>query len=299
MSAKKHGLGRGFKSLIPDDFDLIDDSFDPTASEDEKVSDLRKIFISDTQPDKDQPRKDFDQEALEELSMSIKEHGVLQPIVVYPKAGKFIIVAGERRYRAAKMAGLDKIPAIVRTMSSQHILEVSLIENLQRKDLNPLETATAFMKLKNQFNLSMDDIAKRMGAKSISAISNKMRLLKLPKDVQVMVAEKKLKEGQVRPLIGLEPELAIDIAKKIVKEGWSARKVEQFIVQLKEQGSSSEKRTNNLSKVEDYYKKDLEKISKSLDTKVKIRSNSKGSGTITLAFKNKDDFDRIEKLLLK
>lgn len=142
MSAKpKKGLGRGFASLIPDE--LLDESFDPTSSQDEQVSDLRTIKVSEIQPDPEQPRRSFDQKALEQLAASIREHGILQPIVVVVKAGSYTIVAGERRWRAAKLAELDKIPAIVRTLSDQHKLELSLIENLQRRNLNPLETATA------------------------------------------------------------------------------------------------------------------------------------------------------------
>lgn len=295
MSAKKHGLGRGFSSLIPDD--LLDEAFDPTASEDEKISDLKEINLNEIQPDPNQPRKNFDPEGLEELALSIKQHGVLQPIVVTPKSNNYIIVAGERRFRAAKIAGLDKMPAIVRTLDSQNILELSLIENLQRKDLNPLETATAFIKLRDQFNLTMDQIAERMGAKSVSAISNKIRLLKLPKEVQKMVADRKLKEGQVRPLIGLNPDLAVEITEKIIKEGWSARKIEQFIVDIKSQGP--EKQITKTSEIKHSYEDQIKAFSSALDTKVKIRSNSKGAGKLTIEFKNEEDLKRIQNIITK
>ena len=140
MAAKK-ALGRGFDSLIPSE--LFDESFDPTASQDERVSELRMLKIKEVSADPDQPRRHFDEVALAELSDSIKEHGVVQPIVVTPHKNGYLIVAGERRYRASKLAGLEKIPALVRTLSAQHKLELSLIENLQRQDLNVLETATA------------------------------------------------------------------------------------------------------------------------------------------------------------
>jgi ParB family chromosome partitioning protein len=140
VSAKKTGLGRGFESLIPTE--LLDESFDPTASEDGQVSDLRLIKLSEIIADPNQPRRSFDEDSLEELAASIKEHGVLQPIVVTPHQGSYMVVAGERRFRAAGMAQLEKIPALVRTLNNQHKLEVSLIENLQRRDLNPLETAS-------------------------------------------------------------------------------------------------------------------------------------------------------------
>ena len=170
MSAKKSGLGRGFSSLIPTE--LLDESFDPTASQDEQISELRHIKLSEIVADPDQPRRLFDEAAMAEMTASVAEHGILQPIVVTPHAGKYQIVAGERRYRASVLAKLDKIPAIVRTLSNQHKLELSLIENLQRKDLNVLETATAYVKLRDQFNLTLDEIGRRVGGKSVSASSN-------------------------------------------------------------------------------------------------------------------------------
>ncbi|MDO4684293.1 MAG: ParB/RepB/Spo0J family partition protein [Candidatus Saccharibacteria bacterium] len=294
MSAKKRGLGRGFSSLIPDE--LFDESFDPTASQDEQVSDLRTIKLAEIAPDPDQPRRVFDEAGLEELAASIREHGVLQPIVVVPREGGYMIVAGERRWRAATIAKLDKIPAIVRTLSDQHKLELSLIENLQRHDLNPIETATAYVKLRDQFNLSLDTIARRMGAKSVSTISNKMRLLKLPKQVRLMIAEGSLTEGQVRPLIGLDEAMALDIAARIAKEGWSARKVEQLIVQLKQQ-SKAEEPAKAVKKAVTSYDNDIARLSEHLGAKVKISSNSKGAGRITIAFKDADEYARLQKLL--
>ena len=184
MPAKK-GLGRGFDSLIPTE--LLDESFDPTAEQDERVSDLRYIKLASIMPDPDQPRREFDDDALVELSKSIKEHGVLQPVVVRPHGDGYMIVAGERRFRASKLAKLDRIPALVRTLSGQHRLELSLIENIQRRDLNPLETATAYLKLRDQFNLILDDIGKRVG-KTSAAIANTMRLLRLPGAVRDVVA---------------------------------------------------------------------------------------------------------------
>ena len=162
----KKGLGCGFNSLIPTN--LIDEAFDPTAHQDDKMSELRHIPIEQIIPDPDQPRRVFDQDALEELATSIKEHGVVQPIVVVPQKDKFLIVAGERRWRASKIAQLKKVPCIVRSMSDQHRLEVSLIENLQQHDLNALETATAYLKLRDQFNMTLEQIGQRVGGKSVS-----------------------------------------------------------------------------------------------------------------------------------
>lgn len=295
MSSKKRGLGRSFSSLIPDE--LFDESFDPTLEQDEKVSDLRQIRVEDISSDPGQPRKNFDQDALEQLSSSIVEHGILQPIVLVPsKDSGYIIVAGERRWRAAKMAGLDKVPAIIRTLSSQHKLELSLIENLQRRDLNPIETATAYLKLRDQFNMSLDMIAQRMGVGAVSTISNKLRLLKLPKSVLDLVAKGDIREGQVRPLIGLDPEVVEDTVRRIISEGWSARKVEQFVVNLKTAASDREEpKPRELAEV--VYADRIKLISDRLNTKVKISTNSKGAGRITINFKNEEDLERINQLL--
>src|SRR5690606_22512626 len=175
MSAKK-GLGRGFDSLIPTE--LLDESFDPTAQQDNQVSDLRNIKVSEISADPGQPRRHFDDAALAELAASVKQHGILQPIVVTPGGGGYVIVAGERRWRGTMQAGLDKIPALVRTLTDQHRLELSLIENLQRRDLNVIETATAYLKLRDQFNLTLAQIGYNVGGKSVSAISNTLRLLR-------------------------------------------------------------------------------------------------------------------------
>ncbi len=217
MAKPKKGLGRGFSSLIPEE--LLDESFDPTATQDQQVSDLRQIRLTKIVPDHDQPRRHFDDAALDELAQSIKAHGVLQPIVVIPRGDGYMIVAGERRWRAAQRAGIDKIPALVRTLSSQHKLELSLIENLQRKDLNPLETATAYLKLRDQFNLTLEEIAVRMGAGGVSTISNKLRLLKLHASVRTALAEGKLTEGQARPLVGLDDTLVKEVLPRSTAPG--------------------------------------------------------------------------------
>lgn len=286
----KKGLGRGFSSLIPDE--LLDESFDPTASQDQQVSDLRQIKINQIAPDEEQPRRHFDEAALEELASSIKEHGVLQPIVVLPKGDGYIIVAGERRWRAATKAGLQKVPALVRTLSAQHKLEISLIENLQRKDLNPLETATAYLKLRDQFNLTLDEIASRMGAGAVSTISNKLRLLKLHKAVQEALVAGVITEGQARPLIGLDDAVVEKVLPLIRKEQWSARRIEQFIVDLKK-GDTPELKPAQAAKPQ----REISQLTKRFSTPVKIRTNSKGAGVITIQFKDSDDFERIEKLL--
>lgn len=286
----KKGLGRGFDSLIPTD--LIDESLDPTAAQDEKLSDLRELNIDDVSPDPDQPRRLFDEEALNEMADSIKEHGIIQPLIVTPIDGQFLIVAGERRYRGAKIAGLKTIPALVRTLSDQHKLELSLIENLQRRDLNVLETATAYLKLRDQFNMSLEQIGTRVGGKAPSSISNTLRLLRLPESVRRALQGGHLSEGQARPLVGVDPEIVEEVLPRILKEEWSARKIEQFIVDLKK-----EKKTPDPKKETVQYQSTSKFMAKRLDAKVQIRSNTKGAGQIVISFKNDDDFSRITKLI--
>ena len=227
----KKGLERGFDSLIPTN--LFDEAFDPTAGQDATMSQLRQLPIADIIPDPDQPRRFFDEEALRELADSVSRHGVVQPIVVTPHGSQFMIVAGERRWRAAQLAGLVEIPSIIRSLSDQHRLEVSLIENLQRRDLNPLETATAYMKLRDQFNMTLEQIGQHVGGKSVSTISNTLRLLKLPSVVRTALFENKISEGQARTLVGLPDDVAEDLLRQTIHQGWSVRKLEQMIAAWK------------------------------------------------------------------
>lgn len=299
MSAAKKGLGRGFESLIPTD--LIDDSFDPnsvfdpTAQQDEKVSQEKTMALSKLQANPDQPRRSFDQASLEELAESIKEHGVIQPIIVTPRDGRYEIVAGERRYRASKMAGVKEIPVIIRSMTDQNQLEISLIENIQRRDLNTIETAVAYAKLRDQFNLNNEQIAKRVH-KSIPAVINTMRLLKLPSEVVALIAEGQLTEGQARPLIGHDTNVIIKVIPRIISEEWSARKVEQYIVNLKNAKAEKEKPASGAA-VENSHEAQIEALRARLNAKVDIRTNTKGAGKIVIPFKNQAELDRIQKIL--
>lgn len=288
----KKGLGRGFESLIP--IDLIDEGFDPTARQDEQVSELRLLPLSRIIPDPDQPRRNFEEEALQELAASIKEHGVIQPIIVIPYGDQYQIVAGERRFRAAVMAGLEQIPAIIRTLSDQNKLEISLIENLQRRDLNVIETATAYAKLRDQFNLTNEAIGERVH-KSPSAVNNTMRLLRLPREVQYLVAEGELSEGQVRPLIAWDTDFVLKLVPRIVAEGWSARKVEQYLVSLKK----GDKTPPAPHQAEVMYAQRAQALKNHLKTDVAIQVNTKGTGRITIHFKDQAELDRIQSLLEK
>lgn len=292
MPKQKKGLGRGFDSLIPTD--LFDETFDPTAKQDEKVSELRNVILSDVTADPDQPRRHFDEIALKDLAGSIKIHGILQPIVVTPKGNGYQIVAGERRFRAAKLAGLEKVPVLVRSLSAQHKLELSLIENIQRRDLNPLETATAYLKLRDQFNMTLEQIGERVGGKSVSAVSNTLRLLRLPDLVKTALLEGRITEGQARPLVGLDEALVLDFAPRIIAEEWSARRIEQYIVALRS-GKAAKKSTSTTSVYDDV----ATQLARRLSADIRIKTGSKGSGKITIAFKNADELNRIQNLLEK
>jgi ParB family chromosome partitioning protein len=286
------GLGRGFESLIP--IDLLDDSFDPTNQLDEKLSELKNLKISDVTADPDQPRRTFDQDALNELAASVREHGVLQPIIVTKTGGSYQIVAGERRFRASQIAGLETIPALVRTLTDQNKLELSLIENLQRRDLNSIETATAYQKLRDQFNLTNEEIGKRVN-KSQSAVQNTMRLLKLPKNVCELIAEGKLTEGQARPLISWDEAFINEVVPRIIAEEWSARKVEQYVVNAK--NGKNHPKVQTVKDNESRHEQKIVTLRDRLKTDVNIRVNNKGAGTIVIKFTNEKDLDRLQKLL--
>ncbi len=285
------GLGRSFESLIPTD--LIDESFDPTAAQDGQVSELRSLPITSIEADPDQPRRHFDEEAIDELAQSVKEHGVIQPIIVIRKGEGYQIVAGERRFRAATKAGLEKIPALVRSLTNQHKLELSLIENLQRRDLNVIETATAYAKLRDQFNLTNEQIGERVH-KSPSAVNNTMRLLKLPKEVQYLVAEGELTEGQVRPLIARDADFVLKLIPRIIAEEWSARKIEQYIVNSKKDDASDDQ---TIAAPDARFDARITSMKNRLETDVAIRMNSRGAGRIVITFKSQDELERLQSLI--
>ena len=219
-------LGRGFASLIPTD--LVDEEFDPTSLEDEQLSQLLDLPLSKITPDPNQPRQTFDPQALEALTTSIKANGILQPLVVVRSGSTYQIVAGERRFRAAQLAGLEKVPAIVRTLDAQKRLEISIIENAQREDLNAIELATAYAKLQSQFNLSPKGIGTRIG-KSESSVVNTLRLLNLPDFAKKAMVEHNLPEALMRPLIPL-PETEIQkLLPRLIDEGWTVKKLEDYL----------------------------------------------------------------------
>ena len=292
----KKGLGRGFSSLIPTEM-IIDEKIDSELGLEYDKNQLEELKISDISPDPEQPRRHFNKEKLEELANSIRIHGVLQPIVVVRKNSKFLIVAGERRYRASKLAGLERVPAVVRELSDQNRLELSLIENIQRDNLNVLEMAEAYLKLREQFNLTAKEIGERVGGRSESAVLNTLRLLKLPQIVKDYIISGKLKEGQARPLLKIDEETIKKILPKIIEENWSSRKIEQFLVNYKKQIEESKK--VEPKKVNNPFEKTVKHISKKLSADVDIKTSARGSGKIVIKFKSEEELKRLEKILSK
>ena len=282
----KKGLGRGFSSLIPTEM-IIDEKIDLELGLEYDKSQLKELKISDISPDPEQPRRHFNKEKLEELANSIRIHGVLQPIVVIRKNSKFLIVAGERRYRASRLAGLERVPAVVRELSDQNRLELSLIENIQRDNLNVLEMAEAYLKLREQFNLTAKEIGERVGGRSESAVLNTLRLLKLPQIVKDYVISGELKEGQARPLLKIDEETIKKILPKIIEENWSSRKIEQFLVNYKKQIEESKK--VEPKKVNNPFEKTVKHISKKLSADVDIKTSARGSGKIVIKFKSEEE----------
>ncbi|MBP7760902.1 ParB/RepB/Spo0J family partition protein [Candidatus Saccharibacteria bacterium] len=287
------GLGRGFDSLIPTD--VLDETFDPTAGSDEKISELRYILVANITPNPHQPRREFDASALAELAESLRQHGMIQPIVVAAKGDGYQIVAGERRWRAAQLAGLDKIPALVRTLSNQHKLEVALIENLQREDLNPLETATAYLKLNTQFNLTHEEIAKRAGGKAVSTITNTIRLLRLPDNAKKALVEGDISEGHARQILALNDEtVQTKLLNMIILNGWSVRKAEQFVVGYKK--DATDDKTASAVKHTQSETDFTRQLGSRLQMKVMHKTTAHG-GQIIISYQDERELERLQALL--
>ena len=282
---KKFGLGRGLEALLGDEeinLNLDDETTDVSSFVENTVfkSEKNEIKISDIVPCSFQPRTEFDRDALESLAQSIKEKGVLQPLLVRKKNDKYEIIAGERRWRAAQLAGLEKVPAIVKDLSDSETLEIALIENLQRENLSAIEEAEGLNRLMNEYEYTQEVIGKVIG-KSRSYIANTLRLLGLPEEIKQLVKENKLSAGYARALIGCEN--AIELANKIVKEGLSVREAETLAANAK--GFSVKNIAQKEPKPVD---RDLEKIMADLEEKlklkVKINAGKKGKGSITLHY---------------
>ncbi|MCR5785562.1 MAG: ParB/RepB/Spo0J family partition protein [Eubacterium sp.] len=290
MAAKKAGgLGKGLDTLIPGAKAAAPKKKE-TASAD-GISPV-SVSIDKVEPNKDQPRKMFDEEALEELSDSIKKFGVLQPLLVQDKKTYYEIIAGERRWRAAKKAGLKEVPVIIKNYTEQEMVEISLIENIQRENLNPIEEAVAYKRLLEEFNLKQDEVAERV-SKSRSAVTNSMRLLKLDERVQKMLIENKISSGHARALLGTaNKEAQFMLAQSVVEKNLNVRDIEKLV---KKEGTepTTPKEEDPLDVI---YQDMAEKLKVILGTKVSV-NNKGGKGKIEIEYYSPDEFDRIVNLL--
>ncbi len=292
MAKKKGigGLGKGLDLLIPSEVEEIKKSND-----DKDVVSLKTSMI---EPNREQPRKKFDEEALEELTQSIKQYGIIQPIVVCKKDDYYQIIAGERRWRAAKKAGLKEVPVVIKDYSEKEIAEISLIENIQREDLNPIEEAKSYKKLIDDYKLTQDELAKRV-SKSRTVITNAMRLLKLHEEVQKMLVDGALSAGHARALLGIESkDKQLKLAKDIVEKSLSVRQTEDLVKALCE-GKAKKKGEKKKDDMAFVYKDLEKKLGAALGTKVKINRRDKGKGKIEINYYSEDELDRIYGIINK
>ena len=285
MSVKRGGLGKGLDSLIQEKKPV----------EKEIKQGEQKIKISLIEPNRDQPRRTFEEDALLELADSIKQYGVLQPLLVQKRKDYYEIIAGERRWRAAKLAGLKEVPAIVKEYTDQEIVEIALIENIQRENLNPIEEAMAFKRLLNEFSLKQDEVAERV-SKSRTAVTNSMRLLKLNEKVQQMIIDEMISTGHARALLAIDDEeQQYALANKIFDEKLSVRDTEKLIKELK---NPKKEKTKKVIKNEFIYKDSEEKIKSVMGTKVNINQKNNGKGKIEIEYYSEQEFERIFDLLM-
>lgn len=285
------GLGRGLSVLIPEDDEKSEVIVkEVVVKEPAEI----KVRISQIEPNKEQPRKMFDEDALIELSESIKQYGVLQPLLVQKKDDYYEIIAGERRWRAAKLAGIKEIPVVIKDYSDQEIMEIALIENIQREDLNPIEEAQAYQRLIKDYKLKQDEVAEKV-SKSRATITNSLRLLKLDKRVQEMVMEGKLSNGHARTIISIEDkEKQFMIAQKIFDENLSVREVEKLMRELEKPSKVLKKPENDF-----VYRDFEEKMSKLLATHVTIKNRNNNKGKIEISYYSQEELERIYDLLKK
>ena len=291
------GLGKGLDALIPSGINEKSEKTEKQKKTEEKSGGETIVNITKVEPNREQPRKNFDEDALEELAESIKQFGLLQPILVQDRKTYYEIIAGERRWRAAKKAGLKEVPVIIKNLSEQEIVEISLIENIQRENLNPIEEAQAYKRLLTEFNLKQDEVAERV-AKSRTAVTNSMRLLKLCDDVQQMVIEGMISTGHARALISIaDPEQQYNIAQQIFDEKLSVRDVEKLVKNLNKPAKVSSKKETIDKSLEAVYQDIEENLKQKLSTKVSITSKGNGAGKLEIEFYSHDDLERLMDLL--
>ncbi|MCI9663766.1 MAG: ParB/RepB/Spo0J family partition protein [Lachnospiraceae bacterium] len=297
------GLGKGLDALIPNSFgNDTGKKSELNAKKENRGENIENkegetlVNITKVEPNREQPRKNFDEDSLEELAESIKQFGLLQPILVQDRKDYYEIIAGERRWRAAKKAGLKEIPVIIKNLTQQEIVEISLIENIQREDLNPIEEALAYKRLLTEFNLKQDEVADRV-SKSRTAVTNSMRLLKLCDEVQQMIINDMISTGHARALIGIEdPEQQYTIAQRIFDEKMSVREVEKLVKNLGKPEKIKKPVVSDKS-LEVIYQDIEEKLKQKLSTKVSISSKGNGIGKIEIEFYSHEDLDKLFDLL--
>lgn len=298
MPIKKKGLGKGLDSLIPDNKSMKSVTSEKTVESKEDAaakSGVQVMKINEVEPNRDQPRKNFDEDALLELSDSIKQFGVLQPLLVRKRKDYYEIIAGERRWRAAKLAGVKEVPVIEKKYTDQEILEIGLIENIQRENLNPIEEAIAYKRLLEEFNLKQDEVAERV-SKSRTAVTNSMRLLKLSDKVQQMIIDDMISTGHARALLAIDdPELQYTLANKIFDEKLSVRETEKLVKEIKNPKKPKEKKPVANS----FIYQDLEEKMKSVfGTKVSIASKGKGKGKIEIEYYSDDELEHLFDMMM-
>ena len=295
------GLGKGLDSLIPNALGETKTKKEAVAKAKSEATTEEKepqtlVKITKVEPNREQPRKNFDEDALQELADSIKQFGLLQPILVQDRKDYYEIIAGERRWRAAKLAGLKEVPVIIRNYTEQEIVEISLIENIQREDLNPIEEAQAYKRLLTEFYLKQDEVAERV-SKSRAAVTNSIRLLKLNEDVQRMVVDEMISTGHARALLAVEnPEEQYNLAQRIFDEKLSVRDVEKLVKNLHK--PAKPKKTDDKT-MQVIYQDIEEKLKQKLGRKVTVTSRGEGSGKIEIEFYNHEDLDRLLDVLNK
>ena len=293
MAAKKGGLGKGLDSLITNKVEKP-----VAAAVADKEGGAVMVSISKVEPNREQPRKKFDEDALLELSDSIKQFGVLQPLLVQERPDYYEIIAGERRWRAAKLAGVKEVPVIIKNLTEREIMEISLIENIQREDLNPIEEAQAYKRLLTEFNLKQDEVAERV-SKSRTAVTNAMRLLKLNEKVQQMLIDEMLTTGHARALLAIEnEEKQYEVAQRIFDEKLSVRDTEKLVKNIQNEKDNVPTSTNKVDPQLLAVYKDLEEQMKSiLGTKVFINPKDDKKGKLEIEYYSQDELDRIIDLI--
>ena len=297
MPVKRKGLGKGLDSLIPENKSAKVSSSESKKTEEtaELKSGEQMMKINMVEPNRDQPRRNFEEDALLELADSIKQYGVLQPLIVRKRNDYYEIIAGERRWRAAKMAGVKEVPVIIKEYNEQEILEIALIENIQRENLNPIEEAMAFKKLLEEFNLKQDEVAERV-SKSRTAVTNSMRLLKLDQRVQQMIIDDMISTGHARALLAIDDlEQQYMLANKIFDEKLSVRETEKLIKEIKNPKKQKEKKVIENAFI---YEDIEDKMKQVLGTKVHVASKGKGKGKIEIEYYSDKELERMFDMIM-